>query len=97
MDDLDAAVVRWEEAALAAEAAAKGEDPAELGAPEGFMDAAGDIPRWQYLRDKALKERKQAIALALAEQEQEAAQRRAAAAKDDAEVEQMSAAPGPGS
>jgi hypothetical protein len=53
------------------------EDAPEVGAPEGFMDVAGDIPRWQYLRDKALKEREMAAAQRQKEEEEAAASRKA--------------------
>ena len=53
------------------------EDAPEVGAPEGFMDVAGDIPRWQYLRDKALKEREMIVAQRQKEEEEAAASRKA--------------------
>jgi hypothetical protein len=53
------------------------EDAPEEGAPEGFQDAAGDIPRWEYLRNKAIKQREEAIAKAKLEEAQATAARKA--------------------
>jgi len=62
------------------------EDAPEVGAPEGFMDANGDIPRWQYLRDKAIKQRvDMAAAIEKAELEQKKTRAEARAQEDEEE------------
>ena len=53
------------------------EDAPEPGAPEGFQDAAGDIPRFEYLRNKALKERANMLVQKELEMQQATAARKA--------------------
>ena len=53
------------------------EDAPEPGAPEGFQDAAGDIPRFEYLRNKALRERENMLVQKELETQQATAARKA--------------------
>ena len=59
------------------------EDAPEEGAPEGFQDAAGDVPRWEHLRNKAVREREHAIAQMKLEEQEIAAARKAEIEADE--------------